>query len=209
MSQVGSGLGQHSAFLSRVDPVMNLYQSNKTVPCGSKGNPAGCEKHYVTRFELKNGSNEPFSILLAGVHLYIGKNSADDQAKREAQSGIVRDAINEIKKNGDLVVVTGDFNDYDDSALDRSGNTSQTRALEILRTGLNLVNGADKIKLDDRYTAYHSTKQIFYMIDHTLMCPELYERIESAQFHRCSTLSQKRVSDHRPSIFRLNVSGQL
>jgi len=79
MSKNGFGLGQHSAFY----PVMGLHQFKETAAFGSRRERTNCNRHYITGFEMKNGSSEPFLILLAEVHRFIGGSFPDDKAKRD------------------------------------------------------------------------------------------------------------------------------
>lgn len=209
--------GQSPGFLSRVDPISDLYHSNLKVDfplAGSTCPPhivgrSGCAKHYITRFAIKNASGKELSLLMAGVHLLAGPDDTSRCGRREAQGAVLAKAILKEKKPNDFVILTGDFNDYDNMTPGKGGHKSITGTLNIVRTQLNLYNACHMVPQDSRFSHYHyqpdNPNSGYSLIDHMLVSPEL--RIRSANFyHSFKSKGKDRVSDHWPFVMELDLS---
>jgi hypothetical protein len=122
---------------------------------------------------------------------------------------------------GALVVVLGDFNDYDGNtdSLDHIDSTpistvlSDIRAMNPDDATDDLTNVASLIPKANRFTSWFDRNdnemveppQEFTSIDHLLISPELVPLVEVAEFPH--ELNPPEVSDHFSLVVRLRMAG--
>jgi endonuclease/exonuclease/phosphatase family metal-dependent hydrolase len=209
-----TALGQHPALLTRLDPVASLRHSKARKNYPLRGSTCavhevgltGAAKHYATRFSAQNSRGVKTEFVMAGLHLLAQPKDQSRCARREAQAAIVREAVEDMRKPGDLVVMAGDFNDHDNQVLGADGDTSITGTLAILRDSV-LVNAGAHVPQAQRYSAEHQQDggpAQRSLIDHVLLSPQW--RVRSASFyHGYSVHGRSRVSDHYPFKVVLDV----
>jgi exonuclease III len=171
----------------------------------------GVSKHYITEFEIYDRPT-----LFIGLHLLAYPEDTTRGAEREAQAQIIQNIIAEyiVNKKGEVVVL-GDLNDFDGRVLDANRNVPTSRVLDILK-GLDgnhkgeyeLTSVSQKIPEVERFSDWWdqnvdcvSTANEFSLIDHVLVSPFLYERIEDAfVYHGYDEFCGKYDSDHYPLV---------
>jgi endonuclease/exonuclease/phosphatase family metal-dependent hydrolase len=72
-------------------------------------------------------------LTVIGLHLLAFPEDPERRAAREAQAEVVRRLAAGETREGRLVLILGDLNDYDGEVEDAAGNVPITRVLEILR----------------------------------------------------------------------------
>ncbi|MCC7292121.1 MAG: lamin tail domain-containing protein [Phycisphaerales bacterium] len=209
--------GQDVALLTRIDPEDTLIRRDER-----KGVSGAVEKsvskHYIARINAGD-----LKISFIGLHLLAIPNHTGRQFERQAQADAIRSMAVEEQRAGRLLVIWGDFNDYDgaDEARDHVNSTPITDVLARIRAMSSddpmddLVNVAAFVPKPMRYTAHYDedrdgqvdAPRELTSIDHILVSPSLASRIESVQMrHEHDPL---RVSDHFPIMaeFRLTDVG--
>jgi exonuclease III len=209
--------GQNVGLMTKWTPKANLSRTEErmTYPlegsnCGYTGTPGtvGVSKHYITEFAVYGKR----TIFIA-LHLLAYPEDKTRCAEREAQAQIIQ---NVIAANLDKeIVVLGDLNDFDGRVLDANRNVPTSRVLDILK-GLDgqhkgkyeLRSASEKIPEVERFSDWWdqnedcvSTANEFSLIDHILLSPYLYERIEDAfVYHGYDEFCGKYNSDHYPLV---------
>ena len=209
--------GQNVGLMTKWEPKANLSRTEEkmTYPlegsnCGFTGSPGtvGVSKHYITEFEIYDRPT-----LFIGLHLLAYPEDATRCAEREAQAQIIQ---NVVAANLDKeIIVLGDLNDFDGRVLDANRNVPTSRVLDILK-GLDgnhkgeyeLQSASQKIPEVERFSDWWdqnedcvSTANEFSLIDHVLVSPFLYERIEDAfVYHGYDEFCGKYDSDHYPYV---------
>ena len=155
--------GQNVALLTRVDPEVALARSEERLGypragatccadasdgCYGASGTSACTKHYVTRLPALDGlDNTP--IVLAGAHLLANPSDELRCLKREAQAGVVSNAIAADVAAGAHAVVFGDLNTFDAAAVDAGGRLPIDRTLEIFKRAVAGALPLDGGALDD------------------------------------------------------------
>ena len=115
---------------------------------------------------------------------------------------------------GRQVVVLGDFNDFDDVALDRRGSRPITDVMAtVKRAGPgpadDLVNVMGDVPQAQRFTALYDRNDNgeiepgeLSAIDHVLLSPALYRRVVDVRYVHAH--DPRRVSDHFPVVVTLS-----
>jgi endonuclease/exonuclease/phosphatase family metal-dependent hydrolase len=210
-----SATGQNPAILTRLDPIAHLRHSKMRVEYPLPGckckygelGVTGAAKHYATRFRVLSSRGSKTEFVMAGFHFLAKPKDLRRCARREAQAAIVRDVVENMRKPGDLVILAGDCNDFDNQVPGADGQKSITRVLEILResAGEELVNAAAHVPQAQRYSSWFDYDQNCIdngpgehsLIDHVLLSREW--QVQSASFHHAYNVScRSRVSDHWP-----------
>jgi len=181
--------------------------------CGYVGanGTVGVSKHYLTEYNLFGRR-----VLFVGLHLLAYPEDATRCAEREAQAQIIQSAVAAfVREVGGEVIVLGDFNDFDGTVLDANRNVPTSRVLEILKGHVGkyageyeLRSAAEKIPEVERFSDWWdengdcvSKADEFSLIDHVLLTPFLFERIESAfVYHGYDEFCGKYDSDHYPFV---------
>jgi exonuclease III len=214
-----SSTGQNVGMVTKFDPLMDLSRSenkmNYPIPgstCGytGSGGSVGVSKHYFTFYNWY-GKN----VLFIGLHLLAYPDDHTRCAEREAQAQIIQNMVVSFIQNGYEVVIMGDLNDFDGKVLDKNSNKPISRVLEILKgnSGNNpgkytLINVAEKMKQSERWTDWWdknsncvSSPDEFSSIDHVLMTPFLYSKVQNVfVYHGYDEFCGKYNSDHYPLI---------
>ena len=220
-----SATGQNVGFLTKINPVINLYRSEEKVEypiAGSKcGNTTakgstGVSKHYITEFKLGTTN-----VAFIGAHLLAIPTDPARCVQREAQAQVLQNVVaNYIKKEYEVIII-GDFNDYDAEILDINSNKPTSRVLDILK-GLggskqgqyNLTNIAYRIVKEDRFSDWWdsdnncntSSKTDYSMIDHVLVTDLIKKNIYNTFiYHAYDEYCGKYDSDHYPLVVDLMI----
>eukprot|EP00953_Heterococcus_sp_UTEX-ZZ885_P034337 17794-Heterococcus_DN1.PRE.4 len=153
--------GQNMGLVTRLDP-LSLQRSNGCMlhpvsgsTCGYSSPAAlqGVAKNYVATFQAAPG----VTVALTGAHHLLAHPAAHERcSQREAQAAVLRASAAAAAAAGHHVVVLGDMNDYDASALDCARNAPASRALSILRLGLDETVAAAAARSSSTTTAIAS-----------------------------------------------------
>ena len=210
--------GQNVGLLTKWSPISNLTRTEErmTYPlegsgCGYTGEEGtvGVSKHYITEFMFYGRPT-----LFIGLHLLAYPEDTMRCVEREAQAQIIQNVVAEYVTKGEVIVL-GDLNDFDGRVLDANRNVPTSRVLDILK-GLDgthegeyeLRSAAEKIPEVERFSDWWdenedcvSTGNEFSLIDHVLVTPFLFEKIEKAfVYHGYDEFCGKYDSDHYPIV---------
>jgi endonuclease/exonuclease/phosphatase family metal-dependent hydrolase len=153
--------GQNMGLVTRLDP-LSLQRSNARMlhpvsgsTCGYSGPAAlqGVAKNYVAIFQAAPG----VTVALIGAHLLAHPTAHERCSQREAQAAVLRSSAAAAAAAGHHVIVLGDMNDYDASALDCARNAPASRALSILRIGPDAPVAAARVRSSSSGIALAST----------------------------------------------------
>ena len=209
--------GQNVGLMTKWAPTANLSRTEEKIAyplegsnCGYTGAPGtvGVSKHYITEIAMYGKRT-----IFIGLHLLAYPEDNTRCAEREAQAQIIQ---NVIAANLDKeIVVLGDLNDFDGRVLDANRNVPTSRVLDILK-GLDgqhkgkyeLRSSSEKIPEVERFSDWWdqnadcvSTANEFSLIDHVLLSPYLYERIDNVfVYHGYDEFCGKYNSDHYPYV---------
>lgn len=212
--------GQNVGLMTAITPIANLTRTEEKIQypladskCGYTGanGTVGVSKHYLTEYILFGRR-----ILFAGIHLLAYPEDATRCAEREAQAQIIQNVVaNYIKEIGGEVIVLGDLNDFDGRVLDANRNVPTSRVLDILKGYVGkhageyeLLTATEKIPEVERFSDWWDenadcvgTADEFSLIDHVLVTPFLFERIQTAYvYHGYDEFCGKYDSDHYPFV---------
>jgi len=212
--------GQNVGFLTKIDPLINLYRSEEKISypingtnCGTTSvtGTTGVSKHYITEFYINF-----INIAFIGAHLLAIPTEPSRCVQREAQAQVLQNIIYNYINKGYEIILIGDMNDYDNEVLDINSDKPVSRVLDILK-GLdgekkgsyNLTNIAYKIDQDNRYSDWWdsdnncntSSKKDYSMIDHILVSNKIKEKIINTYiYHGYKEYCGKWNSDHYPVV---------
>jgi len=208
----------------------------------AKPSTTGVSKHYFARYNFRYHQHDEqhwFPLLVVGVHFKAIPTDPPSCAKREAQASVIvenaRLIINGMKEEypdkTPSVIVMGDFNDYDDSILDRNSNVPTSQTLRILRDGLNLTNVVRAIdEQQNRYSHWWDSndnlridKGELSLLDHILISDHMQNALTEVKIHSHDLYpnGSLTVSDHWPvsitldlprlsqTLFELDISGKV
>jgi len=212
--------GQNVGLMSKISPLYALTRTEDRVTypladsmCGYTGTPGttGVSKHYITDFVFYDRPT-----LFIGLHLLAYPEDTMRCAEREAQAQIIQNIIAEyLGTIQGEVIVLGDLNDFDGRVLDVNMNVPTSRVLDILKgnaganTGMyELRSVAEKMNQAERFSDWWdkngdcvSSPNEFSMIDHMLVSPYLFERVERVGvYHGYGEFCGKYDSDHYPLV---------
>lgn len=218
-----SSTGQNVGFLTRIDPLVNLYRTevkyNYPLPeskCGYSGSvgSSGVSKHYITEFKFGD-----HNVAMIGAHLLAIPTDPLRCAEREAQASVLQNVIFGYISKGYEVIMIGDFNDYDAEILDLNSNKPTSRVLDILKgyqgdlAGLYKLNSvAENIGQSQRYSDWWdsdnncktSSQKDYSMIDHILVTDGIKNNIVNTFiYHGYNEYCGKYDSDHFPVVVDL------
>lgn len=203
-----NGVCQDVGMLTRIDP--EEIDRDKSRLDHSSGKTKGVRKNYYAKFNI-NGKK----IALIAGHFKAIPSDKSSKEYRELQARIISNRANELRKEGYLPIVLGDFNDFDSNVLDRNSNVSITKTLKIL-SGKNtyskseddLFNVAKLINKNDRYTAIYDEDgdgmlesydpDELSSLDHLFIDKGLLQYVENAYIDHTAPLKKK--LDHRPIV---------
>jgi len=214
--------GQNVGFLTRIDPLVNLYRTevkiNYPIPdskCGYNGTgSSGVSKHYITEFKF-GGMN----VALIAAHLIAIPKDVARCAQREAQAQVLQYVVNDYIIKGYEVILLGDMNDYDAEIKDLNSNNPKSSVLDILK-GLSgekkgyymLKNIAYKVSQNERYSDWYdsdnncntTSQKDYSMIDHILVTSNIDKKIVDVfMYHEYNEYCGKWNSDHYPVVLDL------
>jgi len=145
---------QNVGFLSRVDPDGKVLRSNEFVRSADGRISQGVAKNYGAHFRVG-----PLSLTIVGLHLLAFPDDPERARQRELQAEVVRRfTVREGTEKGRLLIVLGDFNDFDPAVSDVENNITRTHALKTIRgVGAfsetdDLANVATRLPKSQRYT---------------------------------------------------------
>lgn len=212
--------GQNVGLMSRIAPTNTLARTEERVAyplansmCGYTGQEGtvGVSKHYMTEFVFYGRPT-----LFIALHLLAYPEDTMRCAEREAQAQVIQNAITEYLGTSECeIIVLGDLNDFDGRVLDANMNIPTSRVLDILKgkEGANkgayeLRSVAEKMNQAERFSDWWdqngdcvSESNEFSMIDHILVSPYLFERIERVgAYHGYGEFCGKYDSDHYPLV---------
>ena len=213
--------GQNVGLLTKFKSVSNIMRTDEYVTypipestCDYKGEVGseGVSKNYYIRFSFNS-----IFIHIIGVHFLAYPTDVTRCAQREAQAQIIQNLIINIMTNypEDELIVIGDMNDFDGDVLDVNSNKPLSSVLEILKgtKGIykdkySLTNIASFVEQSKRYSDWWdqdenciSSMNEFSMIDHILVTPFLFNKINKVEFyHKYKEYCGKYNSDHFPII---------
>lgn len=200
--------GEDVALLTRIDPESNAITRDERKGVSGQVEKS-VSKHYVARINVGD-----LKLSFIGLHLLAIPSHTGRRFERQAQADAIRSMAMDEQRAGRLLVVWGDFNDYDgaDDARDQRDSTpiadvlSQIRAMSPDDPMDNLVNAAAFVPKPMRYTAHYDEDRDEYVdepreltsIDHILISPALASRVESVEIRHAH--DPLKVSDHFPII---------
>jgi len=196
--------GQDVALLSRIAPEIIARENRK----GKSGKVTkSVSKNYYAKFEI-NGQK----LALIGIHFLANPSSKGRKNKRQAQSDAIRQLALDLRKDGYLPIILGDFNDFDGEVKDRMNSKPLTNVLSQLKTlGTktkkdDLINVLGFLGKRDRYTSFYDrnrndkieAKSEYSAIDFILLAQELEDNVEKVAIDH--NYDPRKVSDHFPII---------
>lgn len=211
--------GQNVALLTRIDPVVDLQRTSMRVDYPVPNTACTGEisdgsysvsKHYYTKINVTNTMINLFS-----VHFLAYPDDEERCYKREAQATVISDYMNEMVSSSDeSTIVFGDMNDFDSTIQDPAGNKPISNVLYFLKSafptsfyGSDLLNVGTMVPYTPiRFSAWwdkndncNSTSDELSVIDHTLVDPNLFNRIDRARYsHDYAPTCDTAISDHWP-----------
>ena len=223
---------QNCGLLTKIDPISSqLYRSEERINYPIEGNTCnddqsnikdyGCTKHFYTDFHIDGISND---IRMIGVHFLAHPQDTTNCLKREAQATVISNIIKDGIKNDNFILVTGDFNDYDNQVLDAGNNIPISRVTKIIReTGLgdDLVNIVGNIdEQSERYSCWWdrdengidegadgSKGNEHSLIDQFFVSKELAKYVTNVSIdHSYVNCKNTKYSDHWPIIVDFDLS---
>jgi len=214
--------GQNCGIITKIDPVQNLTYSEEYMnfpisgsTCGYTGSGStGVSKHFMARFQI-SGFDQYLTLI--GLHFIAYPLETDRCAKREAQASILaNEFIKPAVRNGDYVIVAGDFNDYDNDVLDAADDVPLSSVCEIIKEAGDLINVASYIKdQSERYTCWYDQNGDCVddgdnentMIDQFMVSESMTKYIGDVFMdHSYTANCWSLYSDHWPIIVDFNTS---
>lgn len=204
--------GQNVGLLSQIQTTKNISRTenrynypiagSKCEYVGENGS-SGVSKHIISEFTILT-----HDTVIIGAHLLAFPTDPARCAEREAQAMVLQEVIVDALAEKKEVIVLGDFNDYDSEILDSNSNLPKSSVLDILKIDGRLHSVAEWISQQNRYSEWYdengnckSSSNEFSMIDHILVTPLLFSRIQQAFiYHGYSEECGTYQSDHFPVI---------
>ena len=206
--------GQDVALLTRIDPDVFDRDNGK----GQSGNVSkGVSKNLYGTFTI--GQTK---IAVVGLHFLAFPNAEYRRLPREAQADLICRRAKKLFDQGYLLIILGDFNDYDGEAgsRDRIDSIPVTNVLSMMkRLGTDtadddLFNAAQLVPKASRYTAFWDQNQNEHIeadreltsIDHILISNGLGEWVELVEIPH--NHDPREVTDHFPVVVRLRFEDE-
>ena len=205
--------GQDVALLSRIAPEKGkIARDNRKGKSGKV--TKSVSKNYYAKFEI-NGQK----FALIGIHFLANPTSKGRKNQRQAQADAMRQLALDLRKDGYLPIILGDFNDFDGDVKDRSNSKPLTNVLSQLKTlgtkteNDDLINVLEFLGKRDRYTNFYDrnrnhkieAKSEYSAIDFILVAQELEDNIASVAIDH--DYDPRKISDHFPIIVTLTYLG--
>ena len=199
--------GQDVGLLTRL-PVEASGRTDARAPVGVSDQLYGVSKNLWVRLNL---GGTPVTIV--GVHFLARPDDPERRPRREAQAEVIRQLVAAETAAGRQVIALGDFNDFDDAALDRRGSRPITDVLAtVKRAGPgpddDLVNVMGDVPQASRFTSLYDRNGNgaiepgeLSAIDHVLLSPALYRRVVDVRY--VHSHDPRLVSDHFPVVITL------
>lgn len=206
--------GQDVVLLTRIDPEGNAIRRDDRK--GHSGSVLkSVSKNYIGTLPV--GTRR---ISLIGLHLLAIPLSEGRRLERQAQADAIRGMARDERTAGALVIVLGDFNNFDGSpdSIDNNNSTpistvlGDIRAMSPTDATDDLTNAASLAPKANRFTSWFDRNRNevvdsadeFTSIDHVLMSPELVPLVEVVEFPH--EHSPPDVSDRFPIVVRLRMA---
>lgn len=199
---------QDVALLSRF-PIEAFGRTEERVPVGGTSDTYGVSKNLWVRISI-----EDRPLTLIGVHFLAQPDNLERASRREAQAEVIRNLVDTEQAEGRLVVVLGDFNDFDPHIPDVKGSQPIARTLPIVqgagRPQEELLHNVMRfVPQEVRYTNFwdRNRNQVadpgeLSAIDHVLMPGELINAIVEVRY--VHAFAPGAVSDHWPILVTIN-----
>ncbi len=200
--------GQDVGLLSRL-PVEAAGRTDERVPVGVSDQRYGVSKNLWARVTMPDGT--PVTVI--GVHFLARPDDVERRDRRNAQAEVIRQLVAAEVAAGRQVIALGDFNDFDEAALDRRGSVPITDVMAtVKRAGPgpddDLVNVLGDVPQAERFTSFYDRdadgafdEGEFSAIDHVLLSPALYRRVVDVRYVHAH--DPREVSDHFPIVVTL------
>lgn len=206
--------GQDVALLTRIDPDVFDRDDGK----GQSGNVSkGVSKNLYATFTV--GQTK---IAVIGLHFLSRPNAENRRLPRQAQADLICKRAKKLFDQGYLLIILGDFNDYDGETGSRDHIDSMpvTNVLSMIKrlgtdsTDDDLFNAAQLVPKASRYTAFwdqNENNQIeadreLTSIDHILISNGLVEKVDLVEINHDH--DPRKVTDHFPVEVRLRFEGE-
>ncbi len=196
--------GQDLGMLSRV-PVDTLGRTNERVAVGITDAQYGVSKNLFARMTL---AGMPVTVI--GIHFLAQPDNPERAPRREAQAEVIRRLAAREQALGRQIIVMGDFNDIDDTILDRRGSEAITNVLATIKRASegpenDLVNVMGDVPQAQRFTSLYDRNSDGVIgpddlsaIDHIVLSPALYARVRDVRYvHAHDPFT---VTDHFPVV---------
>lgn len=224
--------GQNVGLLTSL-PVLDMYRLNDRVAFPVPGSTCAAESAIDAvgnTKQLRGASDEGVSknyvakiqwmgvdITVFGAHLLAYPDRSDRCVKREAQAAVLADAVADALKTSEVILL-GDLNDYDAEVPDKNNNQPISLVLDILKNGTAarpydrvLRSAAEWVGQGDRYSDWWDKNGDcaaedgeMGAIDHVLLSPALFDRIDDVFFYHAYTENcDRNTSDHYPLVVDL------
>ena len=200
--------GQDVGLLTRL-PVEASGRTDETALVGVSDQRYGVSKNLWVRLDL---AGTPVTVI--GVHFLARPDDIERKPRREAQAEVIRQLVEAETAAGRQVIALGDFNDFDDAALDRRSSRPITEVMAtIKRAGPgpddDLVNVLGDVPQASRFTSLYDRNGNgaiepgeLSAIDHVLLSPALYRRVVDVRY--VHSHDPREVSDHFPIVVTLS-----
>ncbi len=198
---------QNVGILSRV-PIDDIGRTNELLPVGLTDQLYGVSKNLWAHLTI---GGVPTTLI--GVHFLARPDDLERKPRREVQAEVIRRLIAEEIASGRAIIAIGDFNDFDDETLDARASQPITDVMATIKSAGaggddDLINVLGEVSQRQRFTSFYDRdddQQIdpgeFSAIDHILLSPTLYSRIQEVHFVHAH--DPRHVSDHFPIVVTL------
>ena len=200
--------GQDVGLLSRL-PVEEAGRTDERVRVGVTDQLYGVSKNLWARVTFPDGT----PVTVVGVHFLARPDALDRRDRRNAQAEVIRQLVAQEVAAGRQVIALGDFNDLDESVLDRRGSVPITDVMATVKAAGpgpedDLVNVLGDVAQAERFTSFYDRNRDgrfdpgeFSAIDHVLLSPGLYRRVLDVRYVHAH--DPREVSDHFPIVVTL------
>jgi endonuclease/exonuclease/phosphatase family metal-dependent hydrolase len=144
--------------------------------------------------------------MFSGLHLKA-PGHANSGKQRQKQANYLSNYLQSLVKNDEYLIITGDFNDEDESCPAKGSGKVSSKSLKTIRSEkLNLQNATCKIPEKFQQTGEYDDKPFFF--DHILYDSRLTVK-GHAFVHQTEMDDQNpdRLSDHRPVEITFDLDG--
>eukprot|EP00055_Hartaetosiga_balthica_P000199 m.135951 g.135951 ORF g.135951 m.135951 type:complete len:393 (+) comp10323_c0_seq1:81-1259(+) len=176
--------------------------------CGYSGSAdTTVSKHLYTTFRIADRN-----ITVIVVHFIAFPTVSTRCAQREAQATVIRDLANSFRQQNHSLIIMGDFNDFENEALDIADNEPTSMVMNILKDINNdgnedMINVISLLPKEDRYTSYYDANsngrddgdQERSAIDHILVSLDIYQYVVDVKVFQ-ELYKAAVISDHWPVV---------